>query len=58
MHSFITLMNEDQLSIPEQRQVYVSIKQDYERLLKDYSVTKQQKGDTSITQPNNLDLDV
>ena len=32
MQSFITLMNEKQLSIVEQRQVYDSIKKDYEDL--------------------------
>lgn len=40
MHSFITLMNENQLSESEQKQVYESIKNDYKNLLKNYEQVK------------------
>lgn len=34
MRSFLTLMDANQLSLAEQQQVYESIKDDYEKLLK------------------------
>jgi hypothetical protein len=34
MKSFLTLMDENQLSSTEQKQVYENIKQDYENLMK------------------------
>ncbi len=34
MKSFLTLMDENQLSLSEQKQVYENIKQDYENLMK------------------------
>lgn len=33
MKSFLTLMNADQLSLSEQKQVYDNIKEDYEKLV-------------------------
>ena len=56
MQSFITLMDEKQLSVAEQRQVYDSIKKDYETLLKTYSEAK--KNDPNGYLPNELDLDM
>ena len=56
MQSFITLMDEKQLSVVEQRQVYDSIKNDYETLLKTYSQAK--KNDPNGFLPNELDLDM
>lgn len=49
-------MDEKQLSVAEQRQVYDSIKQDYENLLKTYSDAK--KKDPNGFLPNELDLDM
>jgi hypothetical protein len=40
MKSFITLMNANQLSLAEQKQVYETIKDDYEKLLKVFDRTK------------------
>ena len=40
MKSFLTLMDENQLSLAEQQQVYESIKDDYEKLLKTMERTK------------------
>ena len=34
-------MNENQLNLAEQKQVYENIRQDYERLLKDFEQKKQ-----------------
>ncbi len=34
MKSFLTLMDANQLSLAEQRQVYENIKEDYEKLLR------------------------
>ena len=34
MKSFLTLMDANQLSLAEQKQVYESIKEDYEKLVK------------------------
>ena len=34
MKSFLTLMDENQLSLSEQKQVYENMKQDYENLMK------------------------
>lgn len=41
MKSFLTLMDANQLSLAEQQQVYESIKDDYEKLLKTLDRTKQ-----------------
>ena len=49
-------MDEKQLSVVEQRQVYDSIKNDYETLLKTYSNAKQ--NDPNGFLPNELDLDM
>ncbi|CAF3740085.1 unnamed protein product [Rotaria sp. Silwood1] len=40
MKSFITLMDANQLSLAEQKQVYENIKEDYEKLLKTFDQTK------------------
>jgi hypothetical protein len=56
MQSFITLINEKQLNKSEQRQVYDSIKVDYENLLKNYQEAK--KNDVSGMLPNELDMDM
>ena len=40
MKSFLTLMDANQLSLAEQKQVYESIKEDYENLLKVFDRTK------------------
>ncbi|CAM2724500.1 unnamed protein product [Rotaria socialis] len=40
MKSFITLMDANQLSLAEQKQVYENIKEDYEKLLKAYDTSK------------------
>ncbi len=55
MQSFITLMNEKQLSIVEQRQVYDSIKKDYEDLISAYEDAKELQ---SGSLPNEIDLDM
>jgi hypothetical protein len=44
------------LSVAEQRQVYDSIKKDYEQLLESYKVAK--KNDPNGFLPNELDLDM
>jgi hypothetical protein len=49
-------MDEKQLSVAEQRQVYDSIKNDYENLLKTYAHAK--KNDPNGFLPNELDLDM
>lgn len=41
MKTFLTLMDENQLNLAEQKQVYENIRQDYERLLKDFEQKKQ-----------------
>lgn len=41
MKTFLQLMNENQLNLAEQKQVYENIRQDYERLLKDFEQKKQ-----------------
>ncbi|CAF1536499.1 unnamed protein product [Adineta ricciae] len=41
MKSFLTLMNANQLSLAEQKQVYDTIKDDYEKLLKAFDRSKQ-----------------
>lgn len=51
MQSFLTLMNENQLSLAEQRQVYENIKQDYNKLLRNIEEKR-----NSIN-PNDIDLD-
>ncbi len=56
MQSFITLMNENQLNKGEQKQVYDSIRADYESLIKNYQHVK--KNDTSGFLPNELDMDM
>lgn len=56
MHSFITLMDEQQLNPSEQRQVYDNIKVDYENLLKNYQQAKLK--DKSDLMPRELDMDV
>ena len=56
MQSFITLMDEKQLSVTEQRQVYDSIKKDYENLINNYKEAK--KHDPNGFLPNELDLDM
>lgn len=56
MQSFLTLVNENQLSKTEQRQVYDSIKNDYENLLKNYEEVK--KNDSNGLLPEELDMDV
>jgi hypothetical protein len=40
MVSFLTLMDANQLSLAEQKQVYETIKDDYEKLLKVFDRTK------------------
>lgn len=40
MYSFMTLINENQLSKNEQNQVYKNIKDDYKNLLKNYDEVK------------------
>lgn len=40
MKSFLTLMNANQLSLAEQKQVYDTIKDDYEKLLKAFDRSK------------------
>lgn len=40
MKTFLTLMDENQLNLAEQKQVYENIRQDYERLLKDFDQKK------------------
>ena len=40
MKSFLTLMDANQLSIAEQKQVYENIKEDYEKLLQVFDRTK------------------
>lgn len=42
MRSFLTLMDANQLSFAEQQQVYESIKDDYEKLLK--TLERQKRG--------------
>ena len=56
MQSFITLMNENQLNKGEQRQVYDSIRVDYENLIKNYQQVK--LNDSSGMLPNELDMDM
>lgn len=51
MKAFMTLMDANQLSLAEQQQVYESIKDDYEKLLK----TLEQKKRTNDF--NDLDVD-
>ncbi|CAF4481338.1 unnamed protein product [Rotaria magnacalcarata] len=48
MKSFITLMDANQLSLAEQKQVYENIKEDYEKLLKAYDVSKNSNDLTDI----------
>jgi hypothetical protein len=40
MKSFLVLMDENQLSLAEQKQVYEQIKQDYEKLIKEFDQNK------------------
>jgi hypothetical protein len=40
MKSFLVLMDENQLSLAEQKQVYELIKQDYEKLIKEFDQNK------------------
>ncbi len=40
MKTFLTLMDTNQLSLVEQKQVYESIREDYEKLLKSYVQNK------------------
>ena len=49
-------MDEQQLNVSEQRQVYDNIRSDYENLLKSYEEAKQ--NDASGILPNELDMDV
>ena len=56
MQSFVTLINEKQLNQLEQKQVFDSIKTDYENLLKNYQEVK--KTDLSGIMPNELDMDM
>ena len=48
MKSFLTLMDANQLSLAEQRQVYETIKEDYEKLVQAFDRKRS---------PNDLDLD-
>jgi alpha-mannosidase len=45
MKSFLVLLDENQLSLSEQKQVYEKIKEDYERLMKEID---QNKRDTDL----------
>jgi hypothetical protein len=56
MQSFVTLINEKQLNQLEKKQVFESIKTDYENLLKNYQEVK--KTDLSGIMPNELDMDM
>ena len=51
MKSFLTLMDQDQLSLAEQKQVYENIKYDYEKLIKTLD-RKRHEGDI-----RDIDLD-
>ncbi|CAF0786442.1 unnamed protein product, partial [Didymodactylos carnosus] len=60
MRSFLTLMDANQLSITEQKQLYESIKQDYENLLKALNNAKRSdeiRRSTSESDSQNIDLD-
>ncbi|CAF2761299.1 unnamed protein product [Rotaria sp. Silwood2] len=48
MKSFLTLMDANQLSLAEQKQVYENIKEDYEKLLKTFDQTKHSSDLTDI----------
>lgn len=56
MQSFVTLINEKQLTQVEQKQVFDSIRTDYENLLKNYQEVK--RNDTSGILPSELDMDM
>ena len=55
MQSFITLLDENQLTKDEQKQVFESIKNDYENLAKNYEDAKQ--NDANDLMRNDLDMD-
>lgn len=56
MHSFLTLINENQLSKTEQHQVYDSIRNDYKNVIRNYQEVK--KNDSHGILPNELDMDM
>ena len=56
MQSFVTLINEKQLNQLEQKQVFDSIKMDYEMILKNYQQVK--NNDLTGLLPNELDMDI
>jgi len=56
MQSFVTLINEKQLNQMEQKQVFDSIKMDYEMILKNYQQVK--NNDLTGLLPNELDMDI
>ena len=56
MQSFVTLINEKQLNQLEQKQVFDSIKMDYEVILKNYQQVK--SNDLTGLLPNELDMDI
>ena len=56
MQSFVTLMKEKQLNKVEQIQVFDSIKNDYENLLKNYEEARE--NDQTGMLPNELDMDM
>lgn len=56
MQSFVTLMKEKQLNKVEQIQVFDSIKNDYENLLKNYEEARD--NDQTGMLPNELDMDM
>jgi hypothetical protein len=60
MQSFMTLMNENQLSRVEQKQVYQSIKSDFKSLLKNHDQIKmsEQPLNEEIVTNNNIEMDM
>ena len=58
MQSFVTLVNEQQLNKLEQRQVFESIKSDYELLIRNYDEAKKYEHNMNLSFGNELDMDV
>ncbi|CAF3687443.1 unnamed protein product [Adineta steineri] len=54
MKSFLTLMNQNQISVDEQKQAYENIKQNYDKLIK----TLEQKKQDGILKDIDLDVDL
>lgn len=56
MQSFITLVNENQLNKFEQRQVYDSIRNDYQILIQNYNQIKNSNSDNLVQEQIEMDV--